>query len=295
MPLDVCARVRGEAEKLIEDFMLLANETVAKMARERRLPALYRIHESPDPERLHSLELFLNNMNRPHRLGIDPQPIVIQRLLEETADTPEADVIKHMTLRSLKRACYGENPDGHYGLAAKDYCHFTSPIRRYPDLVVSRALSAVIRGERVSLRGDALDDAAQQSSERERAAADAERMADKIMMARVMAGHVGEMYEGVVSGVTEWGVYVALPNCAEGFIPVRTLEDWFDFDERKMTLRGERTGFVFTLGQTLCVRVENVDLTTSSIDLGLAGPLRQPKREQSEKKRERARIRSFRR
>ena len=104
MPLDVCARIRGEAEKLIEDFMLLANETVAEMARQRRLPCLYRIHEAPDPERLHSLELFLSNMNRPFRLGFDPQPILIQRLLEETADTPEADVIKHMTLRSLQRA-----------------------------------------------------------------------------------------------------------------------------------------------------------------------------------------------
>jgi len=143
------------------------------------------------------------------------------------------------------------------------------------------------------MKGDALMDAAQRSSDRERAAMEAERMADKIMMARVMTAHVGEMYEGVVSGVSEWGTYVALPNGAEGFIHVRTLDDWFDFDERKMTLRGERTGFIFSLGQSLRVRVANVDLTQSSIDLELAQPLRMVKKQVSAKKRERARIRGF--
>jgi len=295
-PLEILKRARGEAEMLIEDFMLTANETVAKYAKAKGIPLLYRVHERPDPQKLSMLGEFLVPLGvDTRRLHHDAKPGDIRAILQKTRAWPEFSVVSALALRSMAKARYDAAPLGHYGLAMEDYCHFTSPIRRYPDLVVSRALSAVIRGERVSLRGDALDDAAQQSSERERAAADAERMADKIMMARVMAGHVGEMYEGVVSGVTEWGVYVALPNCAEGFIPVRTLEDWFDFDERKMTLRGERTGFVFTLGQTLCVRVENVDLTTSSIDLGLAGPLRQPKREQSEKKRERARIRSFRR
>ncbi len=271
MPLDVCARVRGEAEKLIEDFMLLANETVAKMARERRLPCLYRVHESPDPERLHSLELFLNNMNRPHRLGLDPQPIVIQQLLEETADTPEADVIKHMTLRSLKRACYGENPDGHYGLAAKDYCHFTSPIRRYPDLIVHRQLTAMLTGhiDDARMKQKDMPELAAQCSKCEFDAAAAERDADDLIRAHYMKNHVGEEFEGVVSGVTGWGFYVTLPNTVEGLVHIRTLDDYYDFDEDHQVLRAENSRRTVRLGDKVRVRLEAVNVMACEIDFAV--------------------------
>jgi len=293
-PIEIVKRIRGEAEMLIEDFMLTANEAVAKYAKAKGIPLLYRVHEKPDPDKLAAFSEFIAPLGVNTRaLAHDAKPSDIRAILTKTRAWPEFSVVSALALRAMAKARYDVNPMGHYGLALEDYCHFTSPIRRYPDLVVSRAITASIKGERFPMKGDALAQAAQQSSDRERAAADAERMADKIMMARVMVSRVGEMMEGVVSGVTEWGVYVALTNGAEGFIHVRTLDDWFDYDDRKMTLRGERTGFVFSLGQTLRIRVEFVDLTQSTIDLTLAMPLRQMKKEQSEKKRERARIRGF--
>jgi len=271
MPLDVRARVRGEAEKLIEDFMLLANETVAKMTRERRIPSLYRIHESPDPERLQSLELFLNNMNRPFRLGLDPQPIMVQRLLEETEDAPEADIIKHMTLRALKRACYSESPEGHYGLAAKDYCHFTSPIRRYPDLMVHRQLTHLLTGHVDDARAKSklMPEAAAQCSGCEFGAAAAERDADDLIKAHYMKKHVGEEFDGVVSGVSGWGFYVTLPNTVEGLVHVRSLDDYYEFDEDRQVLRAEHSRRQFRLGDPVRVRLEAVNVMACEIDFSV--------------------------
>ena len=293
-PVEIAKRARGEAELMIEDFMLTANEAVARFAKSRGVPLLYRVHEKPDPEKLDTLKSFLEGIGVDTR-GIRHQaaPGDIRAVLERTRETPEFTVVSMLALRSMQKARYDVSPLGHYGLAMQDYCHFTSPIRRYPDLVVSRALTAVLRGERPSLHGDALADAAVRSSDCERAAVEAERAADKLMMARFMHGHVGELFDGVVSGVSEWGVYVALENGAEGFMHVRSLDDWFDFDERRMTLRGERTGYVFSLGQVLSVRVESVELESSTIDLALAEPLRPNKREKSDRKKERERMRSF--
>ena len=295
-PVEIIARERGEAERMIEDFMLTANSCVAKFAREHGVPLLYRVHEKPDPEKLELLRAFLDGLGVDTRgLRHQAKPGDIRALLERTRELPEYGVISTLTLRSMQKARYDAQPLGHYGLAMADYCHFTSPIRRYPDLVVSRALTAMLCGRCAPMMGDALDEAAQRSSDCERAAVEAERAADKLMMARLMAGHVGEVFDGTVSGVSEWGAYVLLDNGAEGFIPVRTLDDWFAFDERKMTLRGERTGFVFTLGQLLSVRVADVDLAGSTIDLALTEPLRPRKREKSERKKERERMRAFRR
>lgn len=293
-PVEIIKRARGIAEMMIEDFMLSANETVAKFAKTKGIPLLYRVHEKPDPDKLNAFGEFLAPLGVNTRpLAHDPKPADIRAILLKTRAWPEYNVISTLALRSMAKARYDAAPLGHYGLALEDYCHFTSPIRRYPDLIVSRAITATLKGERYAMKGDLLADAACQSSERERAAVDAERMADKIMMARVMAAHVGERYEGVVNGVADWGVYVSLPNGAEGFIHVRTMDDWFDFDDRKMTLRGERTSFVFSLGQTVHVRVASVDLTQSTIDLSMEDPLRPVKKNISAKKRERARIRGF--
>lgn len=292
-PIEIAKRARGEAEMMIEDFMLTANEAVAAFAKKRGLPLLYRVHEKPDAEKLDTLKDFLDGIGVDTR-GIRHQakPGDIRAVLERTRETPEFSVVSMLALRAMQKARYDVSPLGHYGLAMEDYCHFTSPIRRYPDLVVSRALTAVLMGKRPQLHGSALADAAMRSSDCERAAVDAERLADKMMMARFMHGHVGELFDGVVSGVSEWGVYVALSNGAEGFLHVRSLDDWFDFDERRMTLRGERTGFVFSLGQQLCVHVESVELEASSVDLSLAEPIRK-KREKSARKQERARMRAF--
>ena len=294
-PVEIAKRARGEAELMIEDFMLTANEAVARFAKARGVPLLYRVHEKPDPEKLDTLKDFLDGIGEDTRgLRHNAQPGDIRAVLERTRETPEFSVVSTLALRSMQKARYDVSPLGHYGLAMADYCHFTSPIRRYPDLVVSRALTAVLTGGRPALHGDALADAAMRSSDCERAAVEAERLADKLMMARFMHGHVGELFDGIVSGVSEWGLYVALSNGAEGFLHVRTMDDWFDFDERRMTLRGERTGCVFSLGQPLCVRVESVELESSSIDLAFAQPLNPKKKEKSDRKKERERLRGFR-
>lgn len=294
-PVEIAKRARGEAELMIEDFMLTANEAVARFAKARGVPLLYRVHEKPDPEKLDTLKDFLDGIGVDTRgLRHNAQPGDIRAVLERTRETPEFSVVSTLALRSMQKARYDVSALGHYGLAMADYCHFTSPIRRYPDLVVSRALTAVLTGGRPALHGDALADAAMRSSDCERAAVEAERLADKLMMARFMHGHVGELFDGIVSGVSEWGLYVALSNGAEGFLHVRTMDDWFDFDERRMTLRGERTGCVFSLGQPLCVRVESVELESSSIDLAFAQPLNPKKKEKSDRKKERERLRGFR-
>ena len=295
-PIGIVMRERGEAEMMIEDFMLTANEAAARFMRMRSLPGLYRVHEKPDPEKLERLRDFMEGIGLDAR-GIrhGAKPGDIRAVLENAKDAPEYSVVSALALRSMQKARYDVAPLGHYGLAMADYCHFTSPIRRYPDLVVSRALTAALKRERVMLRGEALADAAVRSSDCERAAVEAERAADKLMTARYMRRHVGELFDGTVSGVSEWGVYVLLQNGAEGFIHVRTLDDWFDFDERRMTLRGERSGFIFSLGQALCVRVESVELEQSAVDLALAEPLRPKRREKSERKKERERLRGFRR
>ncbi len=271
VPTDVFARVRGEAEKLIEDFMLLANECVAKMLRERRLPGLYRIHETPDPDKLHALEIYLNNLNRPTHLGVDPQPVVIREMLEATSDLPESDAIRQMTLRSLKRACYSENPEGHYALALRDYCHFTSPIRRYPDLIVHRQLSLMLSGhiDDARARQKQMPELAAQCSGAEFTAAACERDADDLMKAHYMKKFIGEEFEGTVSGVFSWGFYVALPNTVEGAVHVRTIDDYFEFDEEHQTITVHPGHRVVRLGTKLRVKLEGVNVMAGDIDFSV--------------------------
>lgn len=291
-PVDILRRERGDAELMIEDFMLTANEAVARFAREKGVALLYRVHEKPDPEKLSIFKAFLDGIGVDSRgLTGDARPGDIRAILEATRERPEYTAISTLALRSMQKARYDAQPLGHYGLAMADYCHFTSPIRRYPDLVVSRALTCVLTGSRPTLVGEALADAAIRSSDCERAAVDAERAADRIMTARFMASHVGETFDGVVSGMSEYGLYVLLQNGAEGFLHVSSLGDWFELDERHMILRGERTGARFSLGQTLRVQVENVELTSSSVELGLVEEFAQAGR--SERKRERERMRAF--
>ena len=297
--IDVQPYEANVATRIIEDFMLLANETVAQEYCTGDYPFVYRTHENPDPEKIESLLMLLHNEGvNIQKSGQEITPGEIQEILESIEGMPNEAQISRLTLRTMKQAKYTTQCSGHFGLAAKYYCHFTSPIRRYPDLVVSRAITAKLTGKPIPLTGEALADAAVRSSERERAAIDAERAANKLMMARLMAHHVGEDYDGTINGVSEYGMYITLSNGAEGFIPVRTLEDWFGFDERRMVLRGERTGTVFSLGQPVRVRVQNVELTQSNIDLTLLTPLKgrtasDHPTQTSDRKRERDRMRSF--
>ena len=293
-PVEIVKRERGEAEMMIEDFMLTANACVARLAKSSGIALLYRVHEKPDPEKLATFASFLSVIGvTGYRLGGNAKPGDIRAVIEGTRERPEFSVISTLALRSMQKARYDAQPLGHYGLAMEDYCHFTSPIRRYPDLVVSRALTAWLKGERIRLTGDRLEEAALRSSDCERTAVEAERAADKMMTARLMASHVGEEFDGVISGVTDFGLYVELNNGAEGFIHVRTLNDWFDYDDRRMQLRGERTGAVFALGQPLRVRVVNVALEQSAVDLEPVDPPGREKRVKSARKQERERMRAF--
>ena len=266
-PVDVRARVRGEAERMIEDFMLLANEQVAQMARENELPFLYRVHEEPDPDRLHALEVFLANLGRPVYLGGKVPPAALRRLLEETKDLPESGVIRHVMLRSLKKACYSDTPDGHYGLAAQDYCHFTSPIRRYPDLTAHRMLKRMLSGDAgLAAQKKRMHELALQCSQTEQEAAAVERDADDLMRARFMQGHEGESFEGVVSGVNAWGYYVALPNTVEGLVHVREMQGYYEFDEERQLLRSEDGRRIIRLGDPVRVRLLSVDVMAGEVN-----------------------------
>ena len=273
-PVDILCQPRGEAERVIEDFMLAANETVAALARDAELPFVYRVHESPDPERLRALEAFLGTLNLTVRFGPQPHPGVLQAVLERAKGHPARDLIRHDLLRALKRARYLELPLGHYALSLRDYCHFTSPIRRYPDLTVHRMLKRLIDGRtdgNARLAGEARD-IARESSERENAATQAERRADGIMTAAWMSRHIGEAFDGTVSNVTSWGLYVALENGAEGLVHIASMDDYYEFDQPRSRLVGSATGTVFRLGDRVRVRAESASVPLGEINFTLLPP-----------------------
>ena len=229
-PVDIRPYEANTATKIIEDFMLLANETVASEYFWQEIPFLYRVHDTPDPEKIQALAEFIRNFGYGLK-GVQDEvhPKELQKLLSRVADSPEEALISRLTLRSMKQARYSTECTGHFGLAAKYYTHFTSPIRRYPDLQIHRIIKENLRGrlnaERIAHYQEILPEVAEHSSKTERRADEADRDTDKMKKAEYMQQHIGEEYEGVISSITSWGMYVELPNTIEGLIHVANLYD----------------------------------------------------------------------
>ena len=271
-PVDIHPYERNVATDIIEDFMLLANETVAEDYFWQEIPFLYRSHENPDPEKIRRLGTFINNFGYTLHIGADEvHPKELQKLLMKVDGTDEESLISRLTLRSMKQARYTTACTGHFGLAANYYCHFTSPIRRYPDLQIHRIIKENIRGRMNDNRREhyesILDAVAKQASETERRAEEAERETVKIKKCEYMSNHIGECFEGVISGVTEWGFFVELPNTVEGLVRVTDLtDDFYEFYEDTYELAGSATNKRYKLGQKIKVVVDSTDKIMRTID-----------------------------
>ena len=263
-PVDIRPYERNGATKIIEDFMLMANETVAEEYYWRELPFIYRTHEVPDEDKIRKLSTFINNFGYHIHVRNEVRPKEIQKLLDKVDGTPEEALISRLALRSMKQARYTTENTGHFGLAAKYYTHFTSPIRRYPDLQIHRIIKENLRGrlneDRISHYEEILSRVAAQCSDRERRAEEAEREVVKMKKAEYMRSHIGEEYDGVISGVTKWGIYVELANTVEGLVHVADMrDDHYEFAEQTYELVGEHSGKTYKLGQTVRVRVADAD------------------------------------
>lgn len=278
VPVDIKPYERNTATRIIEDFMLLANETVAQHFYWLDLPFVYRTHESPDPEKILKLGTFINNFGYHIKIRTgdnEIHPKEIQKLLGRIEGTDEEALIARLTLRSMKQAKYTVNCTGHFGLACDYYCHFTSPIRRYPDLQIHRIIKDQLRGrmseEKAARYREILPEVAKHSSEMERRADEAERETEKQKKVQYMEGRIGNTYEGVISGITAWGIYVELPNTVEGMIHVSKLEgDYFCYREETYEMTGRDTGRTFKLGEKVRIVVNGVDRMSQTIDFVLA-------------------------
>ena len=274
-PVDIRPYERNAATRIIEDFMLLANETIAENYFWQELPFVYRTHDYPDPEKMKRLGIFINNFGYSIRTqNGEVHPKEIQKLLDRIEGTPEEALISRLTLRSMRQAKYSTVCTGHYGLAANYYTHFTSPIRRYPDLQIHRIIKENLRGgvteKRIVHYDRILPEVTVQCSAMERRAEEAERETDKLKKCEYMSRHIGEVYEGAISGVTSWGLYVELPNTVEGLIRVSEMKgDYFVFDEDHMEMAGEATNIRYRLGQKVRVQVAGTDRMTRTIEFVL--------------------------
>ncbi len=283
-PTEIRPYERNVATDIIEDFMLAANETVAQHFYWMELPFVYRIHDVPDGERIRKLSAFINNLGLYMKAvgrtgqktsGEEVHPKEIQKLLAKIAGTPEEPMISRLALRSMKQAKYSTECTGHFGLACQYYCHFTSPIRRYPDLQIHRIIKEQLRGrlkeERTAHYREILPEVAKHASETERRADEAERETDKLKKVEYMEERIGEIYEGVISGITSWGIYVELPSTVEGLVHVSKLPgDYFRYDESRYEMVGDATGKSYKLGMPVRVRVEDCDRLNRTIDFSIA-------------------------
>ncbi len=274
-PIEIKPYERNVATKIIEDFMLIANETIAQHFFWMEIPFVYRTHDNPDPEKIAKLSTFLHNFGYYIKTSNEEvHPKEIQKLLDKMEGTPEEMLISRLTLRSMKQAKYTVECSGHFGLACRYYCHFTSPIRRYPDLQIHRIIKEQLRGrlqeKRLEHYQNKLPMVAKHSSEMERRAEEAERETDKLKKAEYMEAHIGEVFEGVISSITSWGVYVELPNTVEGMIHVSKLPgDYYVYDENAYEMTGQETGKKYRLGEQITIRVDGVERLTRTIDFSI--------------------------
>lgn len=274
-PLEIVHRHRGVGERMIESFMLAANETVAKTYTEKEYPMIYRVHEQPDEDRMHNFAEFITAFGvvlRGRSESISPKQL--QEALQKLKDTPYEEVVSMMMLRSMQQARYAEEPYGHYGLAAKDYTHFTSPIRRYPDLIVHRLIHQYLQAEpsnneKVRI-AEKIPDIAEHASKMERRAVDAERETDALKKAEYMVDKIGEQFEGMISSITSFGMFVQLSNTVEGLISLPKLsDDYYRFVSQHLILIGERSHNVFRIGQKVLIEVDDVNVEEREIDFKL--------------------------
>ncbi len=275
-PTAIRAYEQNTATRIIEDFMLLANETVAKEYHDRELPFVYRIHEEPDADRMEVVLAFLRANQIPvQKAKHTVRPKEVQKILDGIKGMPLEPMVSRLLLRSMKQACYSMEDAGHFGLAAEHYCHFTSPIRRYPDLQIHRIIKDVIRGRMGQARSrhyeQMLDDIASKASSLERRAEEVERETIKLKKAEFMSSHIGETFDGVISGVTGWGIYVELDNTIEGLVSMNSMrDDYYVYDEAAHQLIGEASKKVYRLGQAVHIVVEDADIVTKTVDFRLA-------------------------
>ncbi len=274
-PIEIKPYERNEATKIIEDFMLIANETVAEDFFWQELPFVYRTHDNPDPEKMVKLAMFISNFGYGIKTtDYDIHPKELQKLLGRISGTDEEALISRLTLRSMKQARYTTVNSGHFGLATQYYCHFTSPIRRYPDLQIHRIIKENLHGglseKAVKHYGVILPEVSEHSSYTERRAEDAERDTEKLKKVQYMSKRIGEVYDGVISGITQYGLYVELNNTVEGMIRVATLPgDYYYYDEEKYEMIGQSTGNSFKLGQRVKIKVAATDKIMRTIDFEL--------------------------
>ncbi len=275
VPVEIKAYERNVATKIIEDFMLAANETVAEDYFWQGNPFVYRTHDNPDPRKILELCTFINNFGYSIHVGNEEvHPKELQKLLENISGSQEENLLSRLTLRSMKRAQYSTECSGHFGLAARYYTHFTSPIRRYPDLQIHRIIKENLRGKftpsRISHYAEILPDVAKQASVTERRADDAEREVEKMKKAEYMTAHIGEVFDGVISGVTARGLYVELENTIEGMVSAASIEgDYYAFDDKKFELIGEKTHITYRLGERVKVKCISADKALRIIDFKL--------------------------
>lgn len=269
-PIEIKPYERAIANRIIEEFMLVCNETIAEYMYWTNIPFVYRVHEDPNEEKLAHFYEFIHNLGYPIRFTKEVHPSALQDIIDKFKGKKEETVVSTLLLRSMMQARYSPESLGHFGLAARYYCHFTSPIRRYPDLIIHRIIKEYINGQvsedRMKKLTTVVDYAAKQSSDMERLAQEAEREVDDLKKAEYMSDRIGEIFDGIISSVTGFGFFVELPNTIEGLVHISNIDDdYYVFDERHLTLIGERTKKIYRLGDSIKVKVERVDLDNHEI------------------------------